>query len=153
MQSCTQLHQQSPPSRRNNKNQTLFDGGLPCTHPPGSCTSSVSVLQDKHVPPPYGSVRKINYLGIFMCRAQTSDRRNAIADISDTKPFILITILHLQSTRGQPQPWTLTELRATLEFQRPDWQLSLDMRAAFHADTICGAFQHFLRTRQPNLIK
>lgn len=32
VQSCTELHQQSPPSDRNNKKQTLFDEGLPRIH-------------------------------------------------------------------------------------------------------------------------
>lgn len=33
-----------------------------------------------------------------------------------------------------------------------DWQLSLDVKTAFCGDTICSAFQHFLNTRQPNLM-
>lgn len=95
VQGCTRLHQQSPPSRRNDKSRRV-DGGLPCPHP--SCTSSVSRLQHKHVTAAYGGVRKRNNLGLFSCAA----RRQATARM----PWLTSQHKALRSTRGQIQPQT-----------------------------------------------
>lgn len=76
---CTQLHQQSPPSKRNNKKQALFEEGLLCIHARSKSVYVLhfsSMLQDKQVTAPYGDVRKVNNLETFMCGAQMSDRRN-----------------------------------------------------------------------------
>lgn len=63
--SCTELHQHSPPSTRNNKKQALFEEGLQCIHTrsnPVYVLHFSSMLQDKQVTAPYGGVRKINNL-------------------------------------------------------------------------------------------
>lgn len=87
--SCAELHQQSPPNRRNNKKQALFEEGLPCIHTrsnPVSVLHFSSMLQDKQVTAPYGGVRKINNLKKFMCGTQISNRRNTNTGIIILNP-------------------------------------------------------------------
>lgn len=120
---CTELHQQSPPSKRNNKKQALFEEGLPCIRAPSKSvyvSHFSSMLQDKQVTAPYGDVRKINNLEAFMCGAQMSNRRNTNTPISSCLTLLIrkLSSSSRGSTKTRPQYRTLTGLRTTLEFQR-----------------------------------